>query len=284
MVYIRFASVFAAASMVMMAAAADEQPTATKIKNPITTPTVTLPASAMTSIGCFETSIPLENHGPYGFQSPGNCQLVCLEQNKDVMGLSNGKECWCGDEIPAKDWQTKNETCGTPCAGDDTSLCGGKNVLWVVLTGNTLNPVDYYEPDVSSSSSAAPKPSSAAPTSTAAAQASATPSEAPKEDEDSKPNTVAIAVGVVVGILALASIMFGVWFLLRRRRQHQAEEDYRRNAANVNAFVNGGKLHTSNSSMNDSRLDPSFVDRRQSNGSIADNEDYSRRILKVTNV
>ena len=75
--------------------------------------------------------------------------------------------------------------------------------------------------------------------------------------------------------------MFGVWFLLRRRRQHQAEEDYRRNAANVNAFVNGGKLHTSNSSMNDSRLDPSFVDRRQSNGSIADNEDYSRRILKV---
>ena len=153
--------------------------------------------------------------------------------------------------------------------------------MWVVLTGNTLNPVDYYEPDVSSSSSAAPKPSSAAPTSTAAAQASATPSEAPKEDEDSKPNTVAIAVGVVVGILALASIMFGVWFLLRRRRQHQAEEDYRRNAANVNAFVNGGKLHTSNSSMNDSRLDPSFVDRRQSNGSIADNEDYSRRILKV---
>jgi cell wall integrity and stress response component len=88
-------------------------------------------------------------------------------------------------------------------------------------------------------------------------------------------------VGVVVGILALASILFGVWFLLRRRRQHQAEEDYRRNAANVNAFVNGGKLHTSNSSMNDSRLDPSFVDRRQSNGSIADNEDYSRRILKV---
>ena len=53
MVYVRFASVFAAASMVMMAAAADEQPTATKIKNPITTPTVTLPASAMTSIGEF---------------------------------------------------------------------------------------------------------------------------------------------------------------------------------------------------------------------------------------
>jgi len=89
---------------------------------------------------------------------------------------------------------------------------------------------------------------------------------------------------VVVGILGLAAIVFGVWFFLRRKRQQQAEEDYRRNAANINNFVNGGKLHTSNSSMNDSRLDPSFVDRRQSNGSIADNEDYSRRILKVTNV
>jgi cell wall integrity and stress response component len=82
-----------------------------------------------------------------------------------------------------------------------------------------------------------------------------------------------------VGVVALAGIIGGVWFFMRRRRQQQAEEDYRRNAANVNSFVNGGK--TSASSMNDSRLDPSFVDRRQSNGSIADNEDYSRRILKV---
>jgi cell wall integrity and stress response component len=150
----------------------------------------------------------------------------------------------------------------------------------VLLTGNTRNPVDYYEPKVSSSSSSTtPKSSTAAPTSTAAAIATASATAAP--EEDSKPNTVGIAVGVVVGVLALAAILFGVWFLLRRRRQKQAEEDYRRNAANVNAFVNGGKLHTSNSSMNDSRLDPSFVDRRQSNGSIADNEDYSRRILKV---
>jgi len=283
MVYIRLASVLAAVSMVMMAAAKEKPtPTWATVTDPITTPTKTLGASAMVSIGCFETGIPLENHGSFNFQSPGNCQLVCIEQNKPVMGLSNGEECWCGDEIPAKEWQIKNETCGTTCSGDKTWTCGGKDKLWVVLTGTTRNPVDFYEPEVESSSSVAPKPSSAAPTSTGAAQASATPSAAP--EEDSKPNTIAIAVGVVVGILALASIMFGVWFLLRRRRQHQAEEDYRRNAANVNAFVNGGKLHTSNSSMNDSRLDPSFVDRRQSNGSIADNEDYSRRILKVTNV
>jgi cell wall integrity and stress response component len=162
---------------------------------------------------------------------------------------------------------------------------GGDGKLWVVLTGNTLNSVGHYEPKPTSSSSI----SSAKPTSTAAVSAapvattSPTPSAQPhKEDsKPSKPNTAGIAAGVVVGIVGLAAIIGGVWFFMRRRRQKQAEDDYRRNAANVTDFVAGGKLHTSNSSMNDSRLDPSFVDRRQSNGSIADNEDYSRRILKV---
>src|SRR5690242_17764859 len=134
-----------------------------------------------------------------------------------------------------------------------------------MLTGNTLNQVDYYDIPAESSSSSARRSSSAGPTSTAAATASATPTQSESSDSNSKPNT--------------AAIVGGVWFFMRRRRQRQAEEDYRRNAAGVSDFINGGK--TSASSMNDSRIDPSFMDRRQSNGSIADNEDYSRRILKV---
>jgi cell wall integrity and stress response component len=149
--------------------------------------------------------------------------------------------------------------------------------MWVVLTGNTLNRVDYFKPESSSSSSA--KPTSAKATSAAPVQTpTSSPSSAPKQEE-SKPNTAGIAAGVVVGIVGLTAIIAGVWFFLRRRRQKQAEDDYRRNAHNIDSFVAGGK--TSASSMNDSRIDPSFMDRRQSNGSIADNEDYSRRILKV---
>ncbi|KAH9880049.1 hypothetical protein J1614_002074 [Plenodomus biglobosus] len=284
MVYIRLASVLAAASLLLTAAAQDDTtaaPSSTVIKNPITTPTTTLPASAMTSVGCFETATPLENHGPYEFQTPGNCQLVCISLNKNVMALSDGENCWCGDQIPAEEWQTDNSTCTTPCRGDkENSDCGGAGAVWVVLTGQTLNRVPYFKPQSSSASVSSTRPPAAATSVVAAPSSSATSS----PSNDSKPNTIAIAVGVVVGVIGLAGVCFGVWFLLRRRRQKQAEEDYRRNAANVNAFVNGGKLHTSNSSMNDSRLDPSFVDRRQSNGSIADNEDYSRRILKVTNV
>ncbi|KAF2630085.1 hypothetical protein BU25DRAFT_456493 [Macroventuria anomochaeta] len=286
MVSFNFTSALAAAAMMMMASA---QETSDAFWGTVTTPsaiaspTTTLPASAMQTIGCFETGTPLSNYGFYEYQSPGNCQLVCIEEGKNVLGLANGVDCWCGDKIPATEWQVSNDTCSTTCAGTKDELCGGDNKLWVMLTGNTRNKVDHYEiPVDSSSSSSAKKSSTAAPSSTAAASASATPTKTASSHSDSKPNTAGIAAGVVVGVVGLAAIIGGVWFFLRRRRQRQAEEDYRRNAVGVNDFINGGK--TSASSMNDSRIDPSFMDRRQSNGSIADNEDYSRRILKVTNV
>ncbi|KAL5113941.1 WSC domain [Pleosporales sp. CAS-2024a] len=277
MVVIRFVSALAAATMALSAAAQDS-PSST-IKDPITTPTIIKPASAMSTIGCFATGTPLENHGPYNFQSPGNCQLVCLQLNKNVLGLSDGTDCWCGDYIPPKSAQAPNSTCSTTCSGDGVSNCGGNGALWVILTGNTRNKVEYFQPSSSSSST----PSPTATSSQLSTNTNASTSPAPNQD-DSKPSTAGIAAGVVVGIVGLGAICAGVWFLLRRRRQKQAEDDYRRNAANVDQFVSGGKLHTSASSMNDSRIDPSFMDRRQSNGSIADNEDYSRRILKVTNV
>jgi cell wall integrity and stress response component len=95
-----------------------------------------------------------------------------------------------------------------------------------------------------------------------------------------KSSTVGIAVGVVVGIIAIGGLVFGVWFFLRHKRRRDAEEEYKRQAA-VSQFVNGGKSHNSNGSMNDSRLEPDILQRRESTGSIADNQDYSRRILKV---
>ncbi|KAF9701657.1 hypothetical protein EKO04_000718 [Ascochyta lentis] len=285
MVSFTFTSAFVAAAMMMMASA---QETSDAFWGTVTTPsaiaspTTTLPASAMETIGCFETGTPLSNYGFYEYQSPGNCQLVCIENGKKVLGLANGVDCWCGDKIPAKEWQVPNSTCGTTCGGTTDELCGGANKLWVILTGNTRNKVEQYSIPADSSSSAKKSSTATSASSTTAASASASPSETASSDSESKPNTAGIAAGVVVGVVGLAAIIGGVWFFLRRRRQHQAEEDYRRNAAGVNDFINGGK--TSASSVNDSRIDPSFMDRRQSNGSIADNEDYSRRILKVTNV
>lgn len=117
----------------------------------------------------------------------------------------------------------------------------------------------------------------AAATVIATATATATPA---KSSGSKGPNTAGIAAGVVVGVVAIAAIIGGGWLFLRTRRRRAVEEEYRRNAA-MNNFTGGGKPG-STPSLSDSRLEPSvMMQRRMSDGSIADNQDYSRRILKV---
>ena len=84
---------------------------------------------------------------------------------------------------------------------------------------------------------------------------------------------------MVVGIVALSAITGGIFFFLRNRKRRAVEEDYRRNAA---GGYNAKPPTSSAGSVSDARLEPSvMMQRRQSDASIADNQDYSRRILKV---
>lgn len=69
------------------------------------------------------------------------------------------------------------------------------------------------------------------------------------------------------------SVGVGAWLLIRKRNRERVEEEYRRSAA---AREYAAKPNS------DHRLDPGMVQRRDSVGSIADNQDYSRRILKVS--
>jgi cell wall integrity and stress response component len=155
---------------------------------------------------------------------------------------------------------------------------------WISLTGLTKNHINNYDPaSVSSTSTkSTPSPVVTDPGRTVVVTAAPTsPTVSNTSKPSSGPNKAGIAAGVVVGVVVLFAIIGGVMLFLRQRRRRAVEDEYRRQAA-VNNFVSGGKLHTSNSSMTDSRLDPEFMMRRASNGSIADNEDYSRRILKVS--
>ena len=94
----------------------------------------------------------------------------------------------------------------------------------------------------------------------------------------SGPSKAGIAAGVVVGIVALSAIAGGIFFFLRNRKRRAVEEEYHRNLTGGY----GPKPPSTAGSMSDSRLEPSVMfQRRQSDGSIADNQDYSRRILKV---
>jgi cell wall integrity and stress response component len=88
----------------------------------------------------------------------------------------------------------------------------------------------------------------------------------------------AIAAGAIVGVAVVGAIAGGLFFFLRHRRRAR-EEELNQNAENP--FRNHN-LPSSAASMSDSRLEPSvMMQRRQSDGSIADNQDYSRRILQV---
>ena len=96
------------------------------------------------------------------------------------------------------------------------------------------------------------------------------------------PNKAAIAAGVVVGIIVLAGVIGGVIFFIRRKKQKELEEQRQRHDDIAN-FANKGEKPPSTYSLADSRLEPSVMfQRRQSDGSIADNQDYSRRILKAS--
>jgi len=240
----------------------------------------------MTDEGCYNTGEPLEDHGPYTFQTTGNCQPICIGLNKPVMGLVNGSNCWCGDLLPPKSAKVDNSSCDTPCNGYNLNNCGGNNFWAIWLTGLNHNSIANYDPSSASATSAA---KTSAPAAVVTVGGSTVVMTVPGQTGTSKPssssggpNKAGIAAGVVVGVVGIAGIVAGVMLYLRQKRRREVEEEYRRQAA-VNSFVGTGKLHTSNSSMNDSRLDPEVMLRRQSDGSIADNQDYSRRILKVTN-
>jgi cell wall integrity and stress response component len=96
---------------------------------------------------------------------------------------------------------------------------------------------------------------------TQAPASQATPS-ASAEKSKGGSNTAGIAAGVVVGIVVIAA------------ESHQQLNDYSSSQKSPMTFRS--------TTGPDSRIDPdAMASRRMSDGSIADNEDYSRRILKV---
>ncbi len=163
-------------------------------------------------------------------------------------------------------------------------MVGGGIGFWTIYnTGVSLLVEAVDEAGSSSSSSATTKPTAVVTVS--GSQVTVTATDA-TPNQGSGSNVAGIAAGTVVGIVAISGLVGAAFFLIRRRRNREIEEEHRRNAA-VNAFINGSKPPGSSGSISgsiafsDARLDPVMAQRRMSDGSIADNEDYSRRILRV---
>jgi len=164
-----------------------------------------------------------------------------------------------------------NTSCNVSCFGYPQS-CGGKNAWLFGYTGSDDNS--------SSGSQSTDSPSVATVTAgaTVIVTAPAGQSSGNAGSKGAGASKAGVAAGAVVGVIALIALGVGVWLAVRRKRRLRAEEEYRAAVA-AKEFVESAKKPSP-----DQRLDPVLLQqRRLSDGSIADNQDYSRRILKVTN-
>ncbi|KAI0538563.1 hypothetical protein GGR58DRAFT_501069 [Xylaria digitata] len=234
-----------------------------------------------TVAGCFSSIADMTLLTTDNFNSQGYCAPRCRNKGKPV-GATYLKACYCGTKLPNSQQLLNDTKCNEPCPGYDPEACGGLNAYTVYNTGVQVQVAEADPETTTSSTTAATSTTSTSQTSATDTPTTPAESQAPSEDDKgSKTSVVGIAVGVVVGVIAAAAIGGGAFFYLRKKRNSELEEEHRRNAA-VNAFISGGKPPRSSGgvSIADSRMDP-VMNRRMSDGSIADNQDYSRRILRV---
>ncbi|ROV94754.1 hypothetical protein VMCG_08835 [Cytospora schulzeri] len=278
----------AAAIAVAFPAYADEgTATTSNIEEPSAVPTL----GAQVVQGCFSSWGNLIFNSTTQYQSKSACAFdVCYSGGFPVAATSGGNECYCGTEYPPKDTLTDDSNCNTPCPGYGQQACGGIDFWTVYNTGIKLS-IHYAEDnDTASATSSGTSTASVVASSTVVSggqtsvvYVTATPTGAASKGGKST-NVTGIVAGVVVGVLVIGALFGGLFFWMRQKRNREIEEEHRRNAA-VNAFM-GGKPPGSSGGYSmeaDTRLDPVMAQRRLSSGSIADNQDYSRRILRVTN-
>jgi len=156
---------------------------------------------------------------------------------------------------------------------DLTCLGGGIGTWTVYNTGMTLNVATSGE-------AAKSKGNDTGPATTTVVQNPIVVTEPSNPENKGGSNVGAIAGGVVVAVVVVALSISGFFFYMRRKRNREIEEEHRRNAA-VSSFISGKAPSSSGMSITDARLDPVMAQRRLSDGSIADNQDYSRKILRV---
>jgi cell wall integrity and stress response component len=241
------------------------------------TATSAAPAGAIETLGCYDTlgtNSDVEDNNT--FQTSGACQSVCTAKGAKVMITSGGTSCYCGDSVPPASAKVDSDQCNIGCGGYNLQTCGGLGTYQYYLTGLGAPVIEKDN----STTSAKPSATTSAVESARPAVTSTTPSPSPSSSGGGGSSKVGIAVGVVVGVIAVAAIAGVAVFFYRRRRNQKLEEEHARNAA-INGFAKGPKSEAS--SANDSRLDPSIYSaRRDSLGSIADERDFSRRILQVS--
>ncbi|KAF3089421.1 hypothetical protein TWF569_003060 [Orbilia oligospora] len=233
------------------------------------------------STACYDNPGDTKNYGIKTYQTANLCLAQCRDENKAVYGVTRGSTCYCGDVFP-EDGKVDMSECNVRCQGFPDEICGGVSVWSFGITG--VVPPSKPKTTKTSSTSSSESTSSEAPSIQTVIKTPIVTQTAPA-DGDKQQNSgggggsskAGIAAGVVVGVIAVIAMGVGGFLIVRRNRRRQAEEEYRAAVAAKEFTASIRKPQA------DTRLDPVMLQRRMSDGSIADNQDYSRRILKVTN-
>jgi len=228
--------------------------------------------------GCyaFDNSLSVKNTSI--FQSTGLCNLqICGPEGYAVYGLSDN-QCYCGNSIPSD--QVDGSKCNLKCPGWQNDTCGAVGYLSVWLTG-TGNLVGNAATQILSVDPTATKTSAVAsstvyvtsPGQTTIIQSATAQSQTPSSGGGVSGGE---AAGIAIGVLALIGIGAAAFFFIRRRRRDDYQKQYE-----------GSGFGSSPGSLNrpfgtDQRLEPQML-KRESVGSLADEHDYSRKILRVIN-
>lgn len=73
--------------------------------------------------GCYSSAASMTSVGTYMYQSSGYCSTQCSNKNSPSMALTNGNDCYCGDEIPADSDKVDDTKCNTACTGYGQTNC-----------------------------------------------------------------------------------------------------------------------------------------------------------------
>ncbi|KAK9460774.1 uncharacterized protein V1516DRAFT_625579 [Lipomyces oligophaga] len=268
-------------------------------------------SAVLTYVGCFSSAGSLVFNDTYEFQTDGYCQEQCAGIDSSVLGLIQGSTCYCGNAIPSG--QVSDDECDVGCYGYGINMCGGLTYYSVYLTGvgevenaAALESALAYSTTVTASSTALSATSSktqtttsstAAKTSSSTTSSTSSSSTADNSSNSSSSNSSSskssksglsggaiggIVVGVVLGLAILAALIF--FFLRRRRQQDEEDDDWPEYAGAQNAYNRSNRsLNSGRVAIVDQRLNPMMTERRFSDGSLSDEQDYSRKILRVVN-
>lgn len=256
--------------------------------------------------GCYKDDGSMNNLGSYTFQSQGYCSTTCKAQGFSVFGMASGDECLCGASLPAD--SVASSFCNQACTGYPGDTCGGNGYISVWLAGSGTVPNNI--PKSGSNSKAAAIPSAnptmapGSPTTpvapsviyvtTAVVQqgatvvqtvvasatrvTTATPSSTSATASSLGSISPGMAAGIAISVIVVFVVGIATFILLRRRRSEV--RTYRRQFEETK--IGSASATTKPIPSLDSRLEISAM-RRNSSESLADNQDYSRKILRVVN-